>query len=253
MNSKILLLSIAVVAIGLFALPSTMSLFSGQHTFYSGENVSCAKCHSDVAQELTLSQAHTGASFKTIGGQNCARCHTTSEGWNETGMNMSYGQWRAYPYKGTTLTGAVNVTAHAAVTVECLACHGTSAANWNASKGISRVAAEIQGSAEAHRGFYYGAISNKTVGDINESSLRAAGIVSASVPSWYGTGNPTQNVIQLKGSNTACIGCHTHAIVNITWKRSEGYGLDIDTTSGTMAISNWNINQSTTTTFTSGE
>jgi len=57
MNSnKVALMVIAVVAIGIFALPSTVSLFSGQHTWYNlndtGSQVPCEKCHADIDDEM---------------------------------------------------------------------------------------------------------------------------------------------------------------------------------------------------------
>jgi len=56
MNTKFTLAIIALVGIGVFALPSTMSLFSGQHSFYNidatGNQIPCTKCHGDVKAEL---------------------------------------------------------------------------------------------------------------------------------------------------------------------------------------------------------
>jgi nitrate/TMAO reductase-like tetraheme cytochrome c subunit len=210
MNSKIILLSVAVVAVGLFALPSTMSLFSGQHTWYDGANVSCQKCHQDIYDEVTTASAYHW-NFTAKYGDACARCHTTGP-INTNSTNITYGQWQKRNGSGV-VTAAVNLTAHAAVTVECLACHGTSA---------TAFANKIQGAAEAHRDFYYASVSNQEVGDINQSSLATAGINTG--PAWYTVGTYNQSVIKLKGTNTACIGCHTHAVVNVTWKRSVGYG-----------------------------
>ncbi len=252
MNSKILLLSVAVIAVGLFAMPQTLSLFAGQHTFVTGENVSCAKCHQDIVDEMTSSgnTAHTDANMTNL----CQECHATA-GWGDSGINVTYNQWRRY--SSDTLVGTINVTAHAAVTVECLACHGRQAANFNASKGISRVAAEIQGSSEAHRSFYYSSVSDKEVGDINQTSLTDAGINTG--PQWYNTTNyANQSVIKLKGTNTACIGCHTHAIVNISWTRSVGYNMTVvaetsGSNAGALNITSWGINDTTQTNYTSGE
>ncbi|HEY6586596.1 MAG TPA: hypothetical protein VIY97_05420, partial [Candidatus Methanoperedens sp.] len=56
MNAKFTLAIIALVGIGVFALPSTMSLFAGQHSFYNidatGNQIPCVKCHGDVKAEL---------------------------------------------------------------------------------------------------------------------------------------------------------------------------------------------------------
>jgi hypothetical protein len=57
MKSKgIALLAVAIVAIGIFALPSSVSLFSGQHTWYDlsgdGNDVPCEKCHAEIKDEM---------------------------------------------------------------------------------------------------------------------------------------------------------------------------------------------------------
>ncbi len=253
MNSKIILLSVAVVAVGLFALPSTMSLFSGQHTWYTGENVSCKKCHQDIYDEITSSsnQVHTDAGMA----QNCEQCHRTT-GFGNVGANITYGQWAGsdnYGPGGGNVTGKVNVTAHAAVTVECLACHGVGNTTYGRDKGLTGVAQELQGNSEAHRDFYYASVSDKDVGDINQNSLTNAGINTG--PTWYTVGTSNQTVIKLKGTNTACIGCHTHAVVNITWRRSVGYGMIVDanTSTGKLDITSWSVNATKNTTNTSSE
>ncbi len=241
MNSKIILLSVAVIAVGLFALPSTMSLFSGQHTWYNGSGVECRKCHQDIYDELTTqSLYHEG--WEASYGNACARCHTT--GINTSYANITYGQWQKR--SGGVVTNSVNITAHAAVTIECLVCHGTSNTSF---------ANKIQNVSEAHRDFYYGSVSDKEVGDVNYTSLKNAGIVTG--PAWYTAGTSNQSVIKLKGTNTACIGCHTHAVVNVTWKRSVGYGLKVNANTSTGALDipsdSWNVNATQNITYTSSE
>ncbi len=84
MNSKFTLALIALVGIGVFALPSTMALFSGQHSFYNidatGNQVPCVKCHGDVKVELSGGTAQAGskaphADFK------CEYCHRAEAGF----------------------------------------------------------------------------------------------------------------------------------------------------------------------------
>lgn len=84
MNSKFTLALIALVGIGVFALPSTMALFAGQHTFYNidatGNQVPCQKCHGDVKVELSGDTAQAGskaphADFK------CEYCHRAEAGF----------------------------------------------------------------------------------------------------------------------------------------------------------------------------
>lgn len=205
MNSKILLLSIAVISVGLFAMPSTLSLFSGQHTFVEGQNVACQKCHADIFEEIggSLNQVHTASNFTGVAnlGGACQGCHRTG---NITGIR----------YNGTINTGnlsnfsqnvTVNPNAHAAVTLECIACH-------------AGVPAEF-GSEEAHRPFYISA--NRT----------------------------NQSVIDLKGANTACIACHTHTRVNITWIRLTSFNVTANGTTGNWTVS-LAIGNATNTTYT---
>ncbi|MFQ6055933.1 MAG: cytochrome c3 family protein [Methanosarcinales archaeon] len=195
MKLRTLLLGISVVGLGLFVMPSTLSLFSGQHTFYNGTSVKCEKCHADILDEID-NLAGSGSPHQTItsgtGKAICKGCHTT-------------GTVNNVPINGTTLGSYTenvtnNTNAHAAVTLECIACH-------------SGVDEEITGSEAAHAEYYYNASENN------------------------------QTAIDLKGSNTACVGCHTHITINITWTRTMGYNLTADETSGT-----YNLTFSTNTT-----
>ncbi|MCX9084566.1 MAG: hypothetical protein OIN87_07215 [Candidatus Methanoperedens sp.] len=84
MNTKFTLAIIALIGIGVFALPSTMSLFSGQHTFYNidatGNQVPCAKCHGDVKAELSGSMATAGSGAPHAKFQ-CEYCHRAEAGF----------------------------------------------------------------------------------------------------------------------------------------------------------------------------
>jgi hypothetical protein len=247
MNSKVILLSFAVVAVGLFALPSTMSLFAGQHTWVDPADIKCQKCHDDIYTELTTRSAiHNG--FEASYGNACARCHTMNNNSyaNKSGVNLSAQQWQKW--SGGALTASVNLSAHAAITVECLACHGTG----NVTNG-SNSPLKLMSDTEAHQKFYYASVSNKSVGDINYDSLKAAGIITGA-PRWYDTTNgANQTVIQLKGTNTACIGCHTHATVNITWNRAIGYEMNVNATNAGWGVTFTGVSSTTNTTTTSGD
>lgn len=252
MNSKVILLSLAVVAVGLFALPSTMSLFAGQHTWVDLDQFKCQKCHEDIYTELSNSAYHGG--FETSYGNACARCHVTTPNGNKTGANLTAQQWQKK--SGTTTTAAINFTAHSAITVECLACHGTSNRTFNstAQTWSNNPAIGLQSDQEAHKAFYYASVSNKSVGDVNYSSLAANGFLdSAQVPLWYDTSNPNQSVVQLKGTNAACIGCHTHAVVNITWNRAIGYEMDANVTNTGWDVNFVGVSSTTQTNVTSGD
>ena len=114
-SKKIVLLSLAVVASGIFTLPATVSLFAGQHVWYDlspDENdVQCEKCHADVAAEMSCTGPHAS--------MECWYCHKTA---NLTGFTYASGD-------GTGSTPGKE--AHAASTVECMACHEGFVINYN--------------------------------------------------------------------------------------------------------------------------
>jgi hypothetical protein len=110
MNMKIALVLIAIVGIGLYALPSTVALFSGQHDFKNidatGNQIDCLKCHGDVKADMTGSGTNviTGtpaphAAFK------CEYCHRIEAG-SSSGDN-AYGR---LAYKGPSVTRYLVVT-----------------------------------------------------------------------------------------------------------------------------------------------
>lgn len=133
MNGKMALLTLSVFAVGIFAMPNTLSLFSGQHTFSNNgsEPAFCQNCHSDVYDEMNWygGDAPAGSHGSLI---TCVNCHRTGtlDGWL-TDFGIS----------GNPETNLSNMSAHAAVTVECVFCH-------------DMVLGNITGSGEAHRNFY---------------------------------------------------------------------------------------------------
>jgi len=214
MNSKILLLSIAVISVGLFAMPSTLSLFAGQHTFYNGSSVNCGKCHLDIITEASSQGGNY--THKTIlsntGRAQCAVCHTTGS-VSDVPIGKNTSNAGNYIYDTKTLNVTNNSAVHAAVTVACISCH-------------TNVSTELQGSAEAHGAFY------------NASAADSSG----------------NNTNILTGGNEACVGCHTHIWVNVTWKRSVGYELLVnESVSGTYVINITAVNATQNTTYSSGQ
>ncbi len=165
MQNKLILIGIAVAAVGLVALPQTLALFAGQHNFYdtttmgaSTVQIPCEKCHADVFQELSQPGAVNGVHI-ALG---CAGCHVTTAIKTKEGLTQGPGG-----------------QFHAAALPMCLDCHNGS--------GPGQSALEIlTGSAEAHTAFAQQA---------NNSSL-------------------------LRGSNEACISCHTHVAVDINWTKA---------------------------------
>lgn len=143
MNSRILLLAISVFAVGIFAMPGTLSLFSGQHTFTNNGSDPdfCKKCHMDVYDEMNwYSGAAPAGSHGAL--TTCKVCH-------RTGNLSEYGFLEDFGISGFPETNVSNMSAHAAVTVECVFCH-------------DMVVNQITGTGEAHNKFY---------NDSNQTSL----------------------------------------------------------------------------------
>jgi hypothetical protein len=108
MNKKLILV-IALIGIGLWALPQTMSLFAGQHTFVNidatGNQISCIKCHGDVQAELVGQGVNTiTGTVAPHAGFECAYCHRI-----EAGAASGDNAYAIVTYtNGTTLTASGN-------------------------------------------------------------------------------------------------------------------------------------------------
>jgi len=123
-SSRILLIFIASFAIGIIALPQTISLFAGQHYWYDlsdeGMEIPCEKCHADIAAEMESHIGpHSGETSKASapdGGEHvsinfeCWLCHS----WYYTGYSLA---------EASDTEVVPGIDAHAASTVECIACH----------------------------------------------------------------------------------------------------------------------------------
>jgi len=202
-------MGIAVVAVGTFALPTTMSLFSGQHTWYALHDdklMPCQKCHADIFEELEMSGFHkwNGGSFGAgntshVTDLACYGCHRA---------NASI----TYADVGTT-TAAVTPgeEAHAASTVACMLCH-----QFNASGAVHT----LNDTGMPNAGYAAGGFAKPN----------AVGYIGVDGPYNYTNGSSQgghaahQTFIEsainwsaMEDSNEACIACHTHAPVNITW------------------------------------
>lgn len=217
MNSKMLLLSIAVVSVGLFAMPSTLSMFSGQHTFDKAGNTSvCAKCHSDVYIEIQGGSYHKSLIDDTT--YQCKGCHTSDRinssliyAGNRSASGAKYNYTTSTNLAGLDLTTGKFIYAnstdnatgynfgggiHSAVIVECVWCHGA-----------------VNMTNDAHSVF-----------QANSSSAT-----------------------QLSGSNELCVGCHTKALYQFNWVRKGGfnYTYDFANHSGTFVLNATNANSTT--------
>lgn len=149
MKGRTVLLALSVFVVGLLAMPTTLSLLSGQHTFYSANTVYyCKNCHSNIWSELqgdanNTAPPHSGDMFVE-----CKGCHRSGNistyyfYWNDVGISGN---------KEQNLSGA-----HAAITVECTFCH-------------DMVAANITDPGEAHKPLYDAAITESLLKGANEA------------------------------------------------------------------------------------
>jgi hypothetical protein len=185
--SGTLMLLLAIVVLGVMVLPETYALFSGQHDFYDttpiGNQVPCQKCHSDIYDELSQ-PGKVNLMHKTMG---CDQCHVTAAPNSEGMYQGPGGQFHAAAlvscidcHNRTLLYGTFDHLSIAGSGLGCLDCHK----NPQSFPG-NFSAVEIYSPDESHKNFAEGAGNSKL----------------------------------LKGENEACISCHTHVKVNITWTR----------------------------------
>ncbi|VVB96261.1 Cytochrome c7 c [uncultured archaeon] len=280
MNNMIMLLSVAVVAIGLFAMPNTVSIFTGQHTWKNITEIAsdngCRKCHEDVYEEThgAFNQVHWRLPG-TKGSQDvfsCQECHNVT--------NVS-----AYFQSGIVNTSE----AHAATTIACLSCHsglkGLKAGGnvcFSCHNGAFRPTVSgsqqfpmhalaykygmghpeddpVRSCAQCHR-----VTSTYTdTGDIEAKkdnvfiklvNATITGADEAHTTYYYQSKYPdNQTTIKLKDANSACLGCHSHAGVNVTWRRSIGYEMTVNTsTAGKFDVNVTGISSTMNVTTTSG-
>lgn len=201
--NKIALVVIAIVAIGIFALPSTVSLFSGQHTWYNlndqGNQVPCEKCHADINDEMISDDnGHT-----SLAGPGCD-CHRV----NSTQVQKPTGV-----ASGDDSGSTPGTTSHAAETIACMVCH--------------EYGNDISGYPHA------GGFTNKTGSPYAYNITNRTGTKAAHNAF-------IQDAIDdplMEDSNEACIACHTRVGVNITWVKNEN--LEFTATEG--ATGDWDV------------
>jgi len=193
-TNKIALLAIAVVAIGIFALPSTVSLFSGQHSWYGlddpGSQVPCMKCHGDIQDEMDhdLNGVH-----RTLDSPGCD-CHRV------TGTGVADGDGPGLANPGTT--------SHAAETIACMLCHENDTRTGNTSSypfagGFNETLVyNFTGAPSTQYNYSWGDDKGGEYAAHND-------FIRESIK------DPL-----MTDSNEACIACHTRIGVNITWRKS---------------------------------
>jgi len=254
-SSNIVLLTVAVIALGIFAMPSTISLFAGQHTWYNltgNQSVPCEKCHADVANEMgALIGPHTGETgFQRM---KCGFCHRTFPIENED-INQTYKKYE-YTY-GSVGDAVTDVTpgkeAHAASTVPCMYCH-SGYEYGHATLGYpdySTTAHDIflpcsKCHGEVHGGVFYDSSDKETNecvmchGNRDTNSIYeippAGGFGLTAEKNDTGELAAHKTFIEksiedtnMEDANEACIACHTHIPVKINW--THRYSLEFNAT-----------------------
>ncbi|VVB86243.1 Uncharacterised protein [uncultured archaeon] len=120
-TGKLSILMVAVIAIGIFALPAVLSVGTGQHQFNNGAAVQCGKCHANpgdgVFGELSAS-GNTG--YVTLGSPIGTKIHNGSWFWTASGK-YDCSVCHVIATGGTAKGQHTGVTIH----VVCATCHGT--------------------------------------------------------------------------------------------------------------------------------
>ena len=210
-KKNILLLGIAIVAIGLFVIPSTMSMFVGQHSWYSVRTPAqqydlCERCHqAEVGEWMSNTGAH--ATYRDQYSTSGCFCHqvneTQIEGYGIDITNISAIGFEIFNESGNIgdtddtwgSEWRTQATPHAAITIACTSCH-------------LNATAQLANDDSAHKAFQDEAVAS---------------------------GN----------ANTACMACHTMIGLNITMERNSG-GLIIygNHTINETGVYLWDVNVS---------
>ncbi len=188
---KALLITIIAFALGVLVLPSTLSIFAGEHYWYnlsgSENDVPCEKCHADVYEELQLS-AHRDL--------RCEDCHRANR-------SITYAS-----VSGTYFNYTPGKEAHAASCVACMMCHQINASQASKMPGpyaggfnitLFGVTSPYNYSNSTHTGLYeaHNALVAHAIAKANNSTL-------------------------LLDSTEACLSCHANIEVKMNFNVSTG-------------------------------
>ncbi len=210
---KALLITIIVLALGVIVLPSTVSIFHGQHIWYNlsgyGNNVPCVKCHADVYAELEQS-VHKNLK--------CSDCHRANKSITYASVSGSY--TNATPGR----------EAHAASIVACMMCHQINASYASKTPGP-----------------YAGGFNVTMLGVVskyNYSNATYSGVVAAHNPFVAYAIAKANGSKLLLDSTEACVACHTNSEVSMNFTVNTGINVTaLDTPLGYSSITGLNESQ----------
>lgn len=251
--AKIFSIFLAFIAIGFLVIPSTITLFAGQHYWYplndTGNDVPCEKCHADIADEM--SQIHGPHTDETGYGRfECEYCHRTFP------INDQNSTFTNYTYASGDNGFKAGGEAHAASTVACMYCHsGGSKGAYGDYRGYDAI------NVSAHTG-----VTKNCIGCHNPTTLKttthdnpstfsnsdcwkchlskgsneiyyvppAGGFGLTAYPYENGSISAHKSFVMgsidndlLQGANEACIACHTAIPVKINFSHKRSIEFDI--------------------------
>ncbi|MCZ7355988.1 MAG: cytochrome c3 family protein [Candidatus Methanoperedens sp.] len=198
MATKLMLIGLAIAAVGLVALPQTLALFVGQHNFYdtisnnvygggTTTNIPCGKCHADIFAEL-----------KQPGGVNAAHRAYGCEGCHMTTAMQKEGIVNGPP----DLTGG---QFHAAASPACLDCHN---ASFEPGLNATNI---LNGPEEVHKPFANAASNSSLLKGANEACIACHTHVAVDI-NWtkaYKIAFDAQENMSSDGSRTWTVGNFT--------------------------------------------
>ncbi len=204
-GSKMALMLIAVVAIGIFALPSTMSILGGQHTWYdiARDGVPCVKCHADKYEEFSMTEVHSSlAGRRRDLSYVCYACHRAD-------LDLTYADGGG--------GGPPGVQTHAASTIACMACH--------------EYDAHVR---DNNQGPFAGGFEQPSGSPFNYGSVGAPHHAAHNA---YVQGAVYSDLME--DSNEACIACHTAIPMEIDWRL--GYAMHSQSVADSLG--DWTVGQ----------
>jgi len=199
---KIILIITIFFALGVLILPSTASLFAGEHLWYDlsgqGNDVPCVKCHADVYDELIVGY------HRNVG---CA-CHRAD-------VNITYAE-----VNSSTITAGKQ--AHAASTVACMLCHQYNGQQAIRSNGISLSSLQNMSFAGGFKDMGSYSPYNYTDPTVNDAGICEAhnSFVSGAIT----VGSDTL----LSDSSEACIACHMKINLAMNFNVTSGVCLSVN-------------------------
>jgi len=236
MNKKILLY-LALMTLGVYAMPNTVALFAGQHSFYNNIGAACDTCHSDVMSQLEGSgdvyNKHKAAAANTnyttylsLGGKEYSNGVITAYDGKIWTYNPSQKAWQ----NGSDIRNVSLDTS--SISGVCMLCHNATLTGSFTHTGIIvRVCDD-----DRCHGNRYNFTNSPQLFNKNTSNITAAGyyLSRANIHSFFyldlsnqssryvtslafgQPGNTNGTGAFVSRGHWTCEGCHTEMVVNVT-------------------------------------